>query len=227
MISGITPVNNNYYNKYVSFKGNSQVNHSAINFKAEVPQNNPYAGLYEKIRACEISGIEESEIIPPSKESTTGQNPAPVNSEEPEILPANRHGMTELHYICIEGNTAEFDEFVEKHPNFDPNQRDKDGWSYICVATLYNNGSYKEIVNKLAAYKNIDLSKTTSSSGWDDMHLLCYYGCTEAVETFINTHPGFNPNKLTSTGLSYIDIANRNGHRDIVRILRKAQRMKK
>lgn len=63
-----------------------------------------------------------------------------------------------------------------------------------------------------------DMMNKADKDGYTDAHYLCKYGDYYAMKKLIES-PLFDPNRRTNDGLSYIDIAKRYGHYDIVNLI--------
>jgi hypothetical protein len=213
----IAPINNNYcYNRNVSFRAKSQ----EPDVEPQTPKEYSYADLYAQMQKLEVKDIVEQEVIPAEKGTEDIQNTASTKPAKLEILPLDKYGCTKLHYICLDGDLAKFQDFIKDHPNFDPNQKDKLCLSYIQYAIINKRGDYKAILNILAANQNIDLN-ITDKYGYNDLHQSCYYGPLEAVKVFVENHPDINLNQRNKYGWSYIDFAKIRGHYDIADYLTK------
>lgn len=82
---------------------------------------------------------------------------------------------------------------------------DSDLFEYTHQERLHNL-SYPDMINK------------ADQDGYTDAHYLCKYGDYYAMKKLTES-PLFDPNRRTNDGLSYIDIANKYGHYDIVNLI--------
>ena len=132
---------------------------------------------------------------------------------------ANSYGCTDLHYLLEKGGfTKAVKKILRKHKDININQLTNNRDSYVAFAAWKRD---EEIVNALVKMKNYNPT-VKGKDGWTDIHLLCRYGCTKALNTvFEKYHDIIDMNQLTDSGKSYMDLAREWNQTEVINILAK------
>lgn len=130
------------------------------------------------------------------------------------------NGYSDMYYLCVGGYDEAVKIYLDKHPDFDINENTMNGRSYMYRAIDNDvRGSHRKLVNVLAGAPRLD-ANIQHMNGHTDMYYLCEGGYTEAVKIYLDKHPYFDVNQRDGwSGKTYIEIAQKNKHNDIVNIL--------
>lgn len=125
-----------------------------------------------------------------------------------------KDGMTPLHRAAIEGNTERLELLLLATPGIQPNKKDNDGWTPLCLAAC--NG-HAGCVKALLRVPGI-LVNEKNNKGHTSLMLAVHFGHVECVEALL-TVPGILANEKDYNGWTPLRFAARNGQKACLTLL--------
>lgn len=167
-----------------------------------------------------VLGASAQKLMPVQSDTALASQNGPTPQKQVQKyrdLPAiDKDGNTRLHYLFRSGKLEDLQEFLEKNPDINLNQRNKRGETAVYLAI---NSGKREIVNWIAYTDNNYDPTIPDKYGYTDLHSLCYNGYSYAVDAFCEKNPNIDFNQQTKSGTTCMFNAQSQNHTDLVEFI--------